>query len=156
MGQKAVEKYFTESCREFSCKDTIQFGSAELTSLSIGGTGHIGGAVIELLLNAHPQLTITALVRDEDKADRLKSKYPQIETVIGHLDSAEILETHSKDSEIVISKPLRFKMTFYGMYGLTVLDIGPDHTHEIGIASILKGLRADPKSKYYIHTAGKK
>jgi len=73
-------------------------------SQSIGGTGHIGGAILELISIAHPQLTVTVLVRDDAKADRLKSKYPQIRTVIGDLDSVDVLETCSKDSEIVISE----------------------------------------------------
>ena len=42
-------------------------------------------------------------MRDNAKGDRLKSKYPQIKTVVGDLDSADVLESYSKDADIVIS-----------------------------------------------------
>jgi len=74
--------------------------------LRIGATGHIGGAVLDLITSEPPELSILALVRDEQKSERLVAKYPRVSTLIGDLDSTELLETSSYNADVVISKPI--------------------------------------------------
>ncbi|KAK6063656.1 nucleoside-diphosphate-sugar epimerase [Seiridium cupressi] len=102
----------------------------------VGGTGHIGGAVLDQLLQKYPEVTVKALVRDEQKAGRLTKKYPKVECVIGDTLSPEILEKASRESDLVINT-------------------SPDVTHDKGIKAILGGLKShgEPK-RYYIHTSG--
>ena len=78
--------------------------SAHETDLcSVGGTGHVGGAVLDIISATYPQVELTVLVQDETKASRLVSKYSKVIPVIGNLDSLELLESASKNASIVIS-----------------------------------------------------
>lgn len=70
---------------------------------SVGGTGHIGGAVLDAICTTYPEVELTALVRDEQKANRLVSKYPYVIPVIGGLNSLELLKSASESADIVIS-----------------------------------------------------
>jgi len=76
-----------------------------------------------------------ALVRDEQKSERLVAKYHRISTLIGDLDSTELLETTSYNADVVINA-------------------GPDVTHEAGISAILRGLERKRTKGYYIQTSG--
>ncbi|KAL0943387.1 nucleoside-diphosphate-sugar epimerase [Colletotrichum truncatum] len=102
----------------------------------VGATGHIGGAVLDQLLQKHADAKVKALVRDEGKAARLAAKYPQVECVVGDTGNLEVLENCSKAADIVINT-------------------SPDITHDAGIKAILTGLKArDGVKPYYIHTSG--
>jgi uncharacterized protein YbjT (DUF2867 family) len=72
--------------------------------LRIGATGHIGGAVLDLISSESPELSVLALVRDKQKSERLVAKYPQVSTLIGDLESTELLETSSYHADVVIRK----------------------------------------------------
>ena len=74
--------------------------------LRIGATGHIGGAVLDLISSESPELSILALVRDEQKSERLVAKYPRVSTLIGDLDSTELLEISSYNADVVIRKSI--------------------------------------------------
>jgi uncharacterized protein YbjT (DUF2867 family) len=69
----------------------------------VGGTGHVGGAVLDIISATYPEVELRVLVRDETKASRLVSKYSKVTPVIGNLDSLELLESASKNASIVIS-----------------------------------------------------
>ncbi|KAL0260446.1 hypothetical protein SLS55_004133 [Diplodia seriata] len=69
----------------------------------LGATGHIGGEVLDATLNQFPDIEVTALVRTEDKGARLRKRYRNVKTVIGDLDSLDVIEQASKDVSIVIS-----------------------------------------------------
>lgn len=72
---------------------------------SVGATGHIGGAVLDLISSSYSEtLAVKVLVRDQQKAAKLKAQYRQITTVIGTLDDLDLLETESRDADIVISE----------------------------------------------------
>ncbi|TVY50752.1 hypothetical protein LCER1_G006222 [Lachnellula cervina] len=102
----------------------------------VGATGHIGGAVLDLISSSYPNtLSVKVLIRDQQKADQLAAQYQYIVSVIGNLDSLELLEAESRDADIVINA-------------------GPDVTHNAGIRAILKGLGGRIKKGYYIHTSG--
>ena len=74
------------------------------TNTRIGATGHIGGAVLDLISSEYPGVSILALVRDEQKSERLVAKYPRVSTLIGDLDSTELLEVSSYNADVVIRK----------------------------------------------------
>ncbi|KAF6825228.1 nucleoside-diphosphate-sugar epimerase [Colletotrichum musicola] len=102
----------------------------------VGGTGHIGGAVLDQLFQKHADAKVKVLVRDEAKAARLSGKYPQVECVVGDTSNLELLQQCSQAADIVINT-------------------SPDITHDEGIRAILSGLKArDGYKPYYIHTSG--
>ncbi|CAG8957874.1 hypothetical protein HYFRA_00000214 [Hymenoscyphus fraxineus] len=101
----------------------------------IGANGHIGGAVLELIISRHPQIPITVLMRTESKARALLSRYPSVTSKIGSLSDPEILESLANDADVVINT-------------------GPDVSFATGISSILKGLKKKKEKGYYIHTSG--
>ncbi|KAI1858038.1 uncharacterized protein JN550_012931 [Neoarthrinium moseri] len=102
----------------------------------VGATGHIGGAVLDQLLQKNPDVAVKALVRDEQKASRLAAKYPRVQTVIGDTKNVDVLDSVSREADIVINT-------------------SPDITHDDGINAILGSLKSRNGLKsYYIHTSG--
>jgi uncharacterized protein YbjT (DUF2867 family) len=73
--------------------------------LSIGATGHIGGAVLDDLVKTHPSLRITALVRPGAHSRDVFGKYKSVTALIGSLEDHRLLEKTTADgASIVISK----------------------------------------------------
>ncbi|TGO23024.1 hypothetical protein BPAE_0146g00020 [Botrytis paeoniae] len=101
----------------------------------IGATGHIGGAVLDLVYPKYPDVHIKALVRDEKKGKILVGKYPRVSFVVGDLTSLDLLTSEAKEADIVI-------------------DTGPDVKQDIAISAILEGSANHSPKAYYIHTAG--
>lgn len=78
--------------------------------LRTGTTGYIGGDAFYVLYNKHPDWSHTALVRSEEKAKKLKDKFPNVSVVFGTLDSLDLLEDPRKRiSSIVCSMPARIR-----------------------------------------------
>lgn len=104
---------------------------------SVGGTGHAGGAVLDLLLQKHPQVKVNVLVRDEAKAARLRNKYPTVETTLGDLSSHQTLQDEARSADVVINA-------------------APDITHGDGISAILAGLKDSTRARkgFYLHVSG--
>jgi hypothetical protein len=68
----------------------------------IGGTGYIGGSVLDALVKQHPEYDITALLRNVPKDfDKL---YPNVHIVRGDFDSSDILTEAASKADIVIRK----------------------------------------------------
>ncbi|POS68944.1 hypothetical protein DHEL01_v212663 [Diaporthe helianthi] len=108
--------------------------------LLIGGTGHVGGAVLHKILEQHGgDVQVKVVVRGEDKGSRLQGKYPQVQTVVGDLGDYKTIEEASSQADVVINA-------------------GPDITHDEGIRAIFKGQKArkaaSGQTPYYIHTSG--
>lgn len=106
----------------------------------MGGTGHIGGAVLDLLVRSHPDLEVSVLVRDQLKTDKVKSKYPQVQCEVGDFTSLDLIEATCRATDIVINA-------------------GPDITHDKAFEAALRGLQegregGDKKKPYFIHTSG--
>ncbi|KAG8169440.1 hypothetical protein KVR01_000185 [Diaporthe batatas] len=103
----------------------------------VGGTGHTGGAVLDLLLQKHPQVQVKVLVRDETKAARLKNKYPTVQTTVGDLSSHQTLQDEARSADVVINA-------------------APDITHGDGISAILAGLKDGSRARkgFYLHVSG--
>lgn len=93
--------------------------------------------MLDLLYTEHPLSTFEVLVRTEDKAQRLRARYPKVQTVIGDLKNYASLEAGAAKADIVINT-------------------APDITHDQGIGAILKGLTSSSRNHkgYYIHTSG--
>jgi hypothetical protein len=107
---------------------------------SIGGTGHVGGAVLHKVLEQHgSDVQVKVVVRGEDKAARLVAKYPQVQVVLGDLSDLKTIEEASSQADVVINA-------------------GPDITHDEGIRAALRGQTsrgsAGCPTPYYIHTSG--
>lgn len=72
-----------------------------INSHRTGVTGYIGGDGLFAIASSHPDWQFSALVRSEEKSTQVTSKYPQIRTVIGDLDSSELIEEEVKNADIV-------------------------------------------------------
>ncbi|KAK4500250.1 hypothetical protein PRZ48_008439 [Zasmidium cellare] len=67
-----------------------------------GVTGYIAGDALFALNKAHPDYEYSALVRTQDKADKVKAAYPKIRIVLGGLDDSQILEDEAARADIVL------------------------------------------------------
>lgn len=69
-----------------------------------GATGYIGGHTTGVLLAAHPEYQLVALVRNEEQAAKLKSQWPTITTVVGTLDDDKLIKEESAKANVVLRK----------------------------------------------------
>ena len=74
----------------------------------LGATGYIGGSVLQAIISSSkPPSTITALVRDEKKADLLKSistpNGVSIKPLVGDLKNTDLLRDTVKEHDIVVN-----------------------------------------------------
>jgi hypothetical protein len=83
------------------CSQSSRFRALDLITHSTGATGYIGGDGLFAIANAHPDWQFSALVRSQEKAAQVTSKYPKIRTVIGDLDSSDLIEHEVKHADIV-------------------------------------------------------
>ncbi|KAI8817532.1 uncharacterized protein EV422DRAFT_216873 [Fimicolochytrium jonesii] len=104
--------------------------------LITGATGYIGGTVLAALAHTN-KYHITALVRDDDRANTLKKHVNGINTAVGGYTDYHVLENAAKEADIVV------------------------HTAESAdnldaAKAILKGLQSVKRSfpAVYIHTSG--
>jgi uncharacterized protein YbjT (DUF2867 family) len=67
-----------------------------------GITGYIGGQVLHDLTKKHPEYQIRGLVRTEEQQKKIAPKYPSVKTVIGDLDSADVLKAESAKADVVL------------------------------------------------------
>ncbi|KAF7338105.1 NAD(P)-binding protein [Mycena venus] len=68
--------------------------------LITGLTGYIGGSVLAAITKAHPEYSITAILRKVSQG--YVDAYPRVKTIVGDYDSAEILVKAASGSDIVI------------------------------------------------------
>ncbi|TVY21775.1 hypothetical protein LARI1_G000171 [Lachnellula arida] len=99
----------------------------------LGATGHIGGAVVKAILAQYPDVELTALVRDQNKARRLEQAFSRTRAVVGDLNNVDLIESESKAAGIVINQ----------------LDGSP-----AAIRAVLRGLAARTERGFYIQTSG--
>ncbi|KAH3663959.1 hypothetical protein OGAPHI_004673 [Ogataea philodendri] len=70
----------------------------------LGATGYIGGEVLHKFLLQYPDAHVIALVRTQAKADLLKQAINgNLETVIGDLNSLDVIEENVAKADIVIN-----------------------------------------------------
>ncbi|KFY81989.1 hypothetical protein V500_10923 [Pseudogymnoascus sp. VKM F-4518 (FW-2643)] len=98
-----------------------------------GVTGYIGGEVAVMLAEKHPEYNLVFLVRKDEQAKTVKSRFPSSETVIGDLDSHDVLFEQGKRADVVLQTA------------------SADHI-AVG-QSIIAGM-AQGKKGHYIHVSG--
>lgn len=122
-------------------------------SFSTGASGYIGGTALVHLVKQHPEWTINALVRDEANASTLKKSFPNVNFVIGALDSRDVLVAESEKADVVLSmfKPC---CNFIGLM-LIQIDLASSDDKP-AIQFYIEGLAKRPEStnRYLIHTSG--
>jgi len=100
-----------------------------------GATGYIGGAILKLLLE-QSDLTISALVRGEENAQKLKAL--NVEPIVGSLDDTQKILDASAAADVVINTA--------------------NVDHEASAKAIIEGLRKrgvqNGKKPILIHTSG--
>ncbi|EPS42962.1 hypothetical protein H072_3082 [Dactylellina haptotyla CBS 200.50] len=99
-----------------------------------GITGYIGGTTATTLASKHPEYEITALIRNTKQGDQVKAVFPKIRTVLGDLDSLEIIKEESTKADIVFHCA------------------SSDHLESV--QAILAGLGSQSRKTYYVHTTG--
>ncbi|KAB8222598.1 hypothetical protein BDV33DRAFT_229421 [Aspergillus novoparasiticus] len=67
-----------------------------------GASGYIGGDVLYVLSDKHPEYDITVLVRDADKGAKISQAYPKVRVVQGELDSA-VVEEEAQNADVVVN-----------------------------------------------------
>lgn len=67
-----------------------------------GVSGYIGGQTVKALVEKHPDYEIIALVRNEQQAGAVKATWPHVTTVIGDLDSKELLAQEGAKADVVL------------------------------------------------------
>lgn len=77
---------------------------------STGITGYISGDAFVELFKKHPEYEYSALVRTQEKAQTVKKAYPNVRTVIGGNDDADILKKEAAQADIVLRKSARVKI----------------------------------------------
>ncbi|KAF3927779.1 hypothetical protein ABW20_dc0100320 [Dactylellina cionopaga] len=102
----------------------------------IGATGYIGGTVLADLTTRYPSIAITALVRTKEKASLITAAHPSVTTILGDLDSTDILISEASKSDIIITTA--------------------DSDHPPHIRDIYEGMSQSKSGKptYLIHTSG--
>jgi uncharacterized protein YbjT (DUF2867 family) len=76
------------------------YGGAELIDFRTGATGYIGGSVLEAVSKQFPDLRTTALLRSPSA--EFKSRYPNVQIVIGDFDAFDVIEKAAADADIII------------------------------------------------------
>lgn len=76
----------------------------QLTSSSTGATGYIGGDALFAIRHAQPDWRLKVLVRDEEKAAKIRTNLPGVETVMGSLDDFDVIKNSVSGADIVIRK----------------------------------------------------
>ena len=84
------------------------------TIFIIGVTGYIGGEVAVVLASKHTEYNLVFLVRNEQQSKTVKARFPTAETVIGDLDSHDVLFEQGKRADVVIRKSLRVIFPLHG------------------------------------------
>jgi nucleoside-diphosphate-sugar epimerase len=73
-----------------------------LTFISTGATGYIGGSVLNKIIETYPQVEISALLRAP--SDEFVSRYPKVAIVKGTFDDSDIIANAAQNADIVIRK----------------------------------------------------
>jgi hypothetical protein len=66
-----------------------------------GATGYIGGDLLFLISQTHPEWEITCIVRNKKSGNTVSASYPDVRIVYGDNDSAGLLEEEAVKADIV-------------------------------------------------------
>ncbi|VDB85029.1 unnamed protein product, partial [Peniophora sp. CBMAI 1063] len=73
--------------------------SEQTTVFLTGATGYLGGATLQLLLH-NPTLSITVLVRGDEKAEKLKQL--GLKVVLGCPDDTDLIEVEGAKADVIL------------------------------------------------------
>lgn len=118
-----------------------------LTS-SLGATGFIAGDLLYLLAKTHPEYAITCLVRTQENADKVRSKYPDVRCVLGSNDSDEVIQSEVEKADLIIRKSGACSAV------LMCADTAISTDDIPSITSISTALKKEKTKGFYIHTSG--
>ena len=65
-----------------------------------GGTGYIGGTILDALITKHPEYDITVLLRNVP--EKFNERYPKVKTVKGDYDSFDIISEAASQANVVV------------------------------------------------------
>ena len=71
-----------------------------------GISGYVGGTTVDALIKKHPDYKIVGLVRSEESARLVKARWSHVETVIGSLDTPDVLIEQASKSDVTLGKPI--------------------------------------------------
>ncbi|KAH8757417.1 hypothetical protein BGZ57DRAFT_996646 [Hyaloscypha finlandica] len=87
--------------RDIAAHDPQTFTTAPIIFIT-GISGYIGGQVLHDITKKHPEYQVRGLVRTKEQQQQIASKYPLVKTVIGDLDSAEVLKAEAAQVDVVL------------------------------------------------------
>lgn len=71
-----------------------------------GVSGYIGGELVGVMRKQHPEWKIVTLVRNAEQAQIVHQTYIGVKTVIGDLDSHDLLAEQGAKADVVLRKSL--------------------------------------------------
>ena len=81
-----------------------------------GVSGYVGGHTVLRITEKHPQWHLVVLVRNKEQSAIVKSRWPQIETVIGDLDDKELMVSEASKADVVLRNLYTLIPTRYFTY----------------------------------------
>jgi nucleoside-diphosphate-sugar epimerase len=115
-----------------------------------GVTGYIGGEVAVVLAQKHPEYNLVFLVRNEEQAKIVKARFPSAETVIGDLDSHDILVEQGRHADVVLRKSIAL-LQYDVINKISLETASADHI--LAGQSIIEGMSQGKKGRYF-HVSG--
>ncbi|KAK3708977.1 hypothetical protein LTR37_011141 [Vermiconidia calcicola] len=99
-----------------------------------GGTGYIGGTVLDTIVKQHPDYDVTVLLRNVP--DEFNERYPNVHIVKGDYDSTDTISATTSNADIVVHNG--------------------NSDHEPSIKALISGLvnRSDSSPGFLIHLSG--
>lgn len=126
-------------------------------------TGYIGGDTLYHLHTEHSdRLHCAVLVRTQEKADKVKQAYPNVEIILGSLDDSELLEEQAAKADIVIRTSTLNPLNSLLQSQVTAnnpdrADCADASDHENAAKAIGTGLlkgHSASRPGYWLHTGG--
>ena len=75
---------------------------AILTIDRTGGTGYIGGSVLDAIVKQHSEYDVTVLLRNIPPG--FQNKYPDVKIIEGDFDNTDLISATAAENDIVIRK----------------------------------------------------
>lgn len=97
-----------------------------------GGTGYIGGTILDALITKHPEYDITVLLRNVP--EKFNERYPKVKIVKGDYDSFDIISEAASQANVVVHNG--------------------NSDHEGSIKALIAGLLRRSSPSFLIHLGG--
>ncbi|RDW84035.1 NAD(P)-binding protein [Aspergillus mulundensis] len=130
--------------------------STPLKIFLTGATGYIGGDILYQLNEQYPDFTYALLIRSEDKAKTVRSRYPKARIVSGGNDDAAALEREAAWADVVI-REFSVLVTIRGYVNANVKDTADSSDHAGAAEALAKGLvqgHSASRPGFWLHTGG--